>query len=221
LEAISQALFLNWVATPSQAKYPKDWREVSLDNVATFLNGLALQKFPSDGADSLPVIKIAQLRKGSTNGADRASSLIPPQYVVQDGDVLFSWSGSLEVELWCGGRGALNQHLFKVTSSKYPKWFYFLWTRHHLADFRATAAGKATTMGHIQRHHLAEARVYVPPTIELEKMNQIMLPLIDKLIANKLESRNLATMRDTLLPELSSGELSLKKLQINNDVIDT
>ena len=154
LESIARALFQSWFVDSNPAERPKDWREVSLDSIATFLNGLALQKFPPAADDSLPVIKIAQLRKGATDGADRASSKLPPEYIIEDGDVLFSWSGSLEVELWCGGRGALNQHLFKVTSSKFPKWFYFLWTRHHLPDFRATAAGKATTMGHIQRHHL-------------------------------------------------------------------
>ena len=202
LESIARALFQSWFVDSNPAERPKDWREVSLDSIATFLNGLALQKFPPAADDSLPVIKIAQLRKGATDGADRASSKLPPEYIIEDGDVLFSWSGSLEVELWCGGRGALNQHLFKVTSSKFPKWFYFLWTRHHLPDFRATAAGKATTMGHIQRHHLTEAKVLIPTAAEMEKMDRIMSPVINKLIANKLESRTLATVRDTLLPKL-------------------
>ena len=88
---------------------------------------------------------------------------IKPEYVVVDSDVLFSWSGSLEVEVWSGGRGALNQHLFKVASDKVPKWFYYFATRHHLPNFRAIAADKATTMGHIQRKHLTEARIAVAP----------------------------------------------------------
>src|SRR5690606_2645941 len=112
---------------------PKGWEANGLDEIATFLNGLALQKYPPESDEEfLPVIKIAQLRKGNTEGSDRASKNLKPEYIVNDGDVLFSWSGSLEVDLWCGGAGALNQHLFKVTSDKYPKWFYFLWTRLHL-----------------------------------------------------------------------------------------
>jgi len=105
-----------------------------LDKIATYLNGLALQKFPPGDGETLPVIKIAQLRKGDSSGADRCNIDVPNDYVVQDGDVLFSWSGSLEVELWCGGRGALNQHLFKVTSSDFPKWFYYLWTLQLVSD---------------------------------------------------------------------------------------
>ncbi|MBA3877824.1 MAG: restriction endonuclease subunit S [Anaerolinea sp.] len=192
---------------------PTGWQVSALDEIATYLNGLALQKYPPGGGGSLPVIKIAQLRSGHTDGADQASSDIPPAYVVEDGDVLFSWSGSLEVEIWCGGRGALNQHLFKVTSDRFPKWFYFLWTRHHLADFRAIAAGKATTMGHIQRGHLSATKAVVPPTSLLDAMTGRFQPLLEDLVAVRLQSRTLAALRDALLSKLISGELRVKDVE--------
>ena len=170
-----------------------------------------MQKFPPESeTEFLPVIKIAQLRAGHTNGADKASAQLRPAYIVEDGDVLFSWSGSLEVEMWTGGRGALNQHLFKVTSREVPKWFYYFATRQHLPDFRAIAAGKATTMGHIQRGHLTAARVAVPPPNEMAKFDAIIAPLLEKTINNALQARNLATLRDTLLPRLISGKLRIK-----------
>ena len=108
------------------------------------------------------MIKIAQLRRGSTEGADYANGNVSDEYVVNDRDLLFSWSGTLEAILWFGGKGALNQHLFKVTSARYPNWFCLLWIRHHLPWFRVIAASKATTMGHIKRSHLQEAKVVVP-----------------------------------------------------------
>ncbi len=123
--------------------------------------------------------------------------------------MLFSWSGSLEVELWCGGIGALNQHLFKVTSPEFPKWFYYLWTLYHLDEFRLIAADKATTMGHIQRGHLTAAKVLIPPRPLLDAMTRTMSPLIEKIVANPHQSRSLATLRDTLLPKLLSGEISV------------
>jgi type I restriction enzyme S subunit len=95
---------------------PNGWQVRGLDDIARFLNGLALQKYPPNNDRSLPVIKIAQLRAGNAVGADTASADIEADYIVEDGDVLFSWSGSLECVLWAGARGALNQHLFKVTS---------------------------------------------------------------------------------------------------------
>lgn len=186
---------------------PPGWEVRSLDRIASYLNGLALQKFPAGDRPTLPVIKIAQLRKGNAAEADRCDSGLPPDYIVYDGDVLFSWSGSLEVEIWCGGIGALNQHLFKVTSSEFPKWFYYLWTRHHLDEFRLIAASKATTMGHIQRGHLSAAKVVVPPRPLLDQMSKAMSPLVEQIIASRVQSRTLATLRDTLLPKLLNGEL--------------
>ena len=145
------------------------------------------------------------------SNADKASAQVPSAYIVENGDVLFSWSGSLEVDIWCGGRGALNQHLFKVTSDTYPKWFYFFWTRHHLNTFRDIAANKATTMGHIQRKHLTEAKVVCPPTKVIGEMTRVMAPLLDRMISARLESARLAALRDTLLPELLSGVLKVEE----------
>src|SRR5690606_2575650 len=143
------------------------------------------------------------------NGADRASARIKPEYGVADGDVLFSWSGSLEVEVWNGGPGALNQHLFKVTSDTVPKWFYFFATRHHLPAFRAIAAGKATTMGHIQRKHLTDAQIAVAPPKSMQEFDAIIGPIFDQYVSNAQQSRTLAQLRDALLPKLISGELRI------------
>lgn len=244
LEAIAQALFKSWFVDfdPVRAKadgrdpegvppevadlfpsefedselgeIPKGWTVRSLDSFATYLNGLALQKYPSESdLEFLPVIKIAQLRAGNTLGADRASAHLKPDYIVHDGDVLFSWSGSLEVEIWCGGDGALNQHLFKVTSDELPKWFYYLATRHFLPSFRETAAYKATTMGHIQRKHLTESRLALPPTGVLAALSDFVGPIVEKRITNYLQARELGALRDTLLPRLMSGKLRIPEIQ--------
>lgn len=201
-------LFPDRLVESKLGEIPEGWEMRSLDSIANYLNGLALQKFPPESkTEFLPVIKIAQLRAGHTNGADKASKQIKPEYVVVDGDVLFSWSGSLEVEVWNGGRGALNQHLFKVTSNEVPKWFYFFATRQHLSDFRAIAAGKATTMGHIQRKHLMEARIAVAPPESMKKFDAVIASQFDQLVSNAQQCRSLAQLRDTLLPRLISGEL--------------
>ncbi len=239
LEAMARALFKSWFVDfdPVRAKaegrdpglpqpladlfpdsfedselgeIPTGWAVRSLDEIAGFLNGLALQKYPPKDGRSLPVIKIAQLRTGDTTGADAANADLEPDYVVQDGDVLFSWSGSLECVLWTGGRGALNQHLFKVASAEFPKWFYYLWIHQHLADFRHIAAGKATTMGHIQRHHLSDAKVVVPGPDTLQAASDALSPLVQRVITTRIDSRTLAALRDTLLPKLISGELRVK-----------
>lgn len=210
MDAATAVLFPDAFEESKLGMIPKGWEVKPLDRIAHFLNGLALQKYPPNGDDYLPVIKIAELRRGTTESSGKASINIPQEYIVRDGDVLFSWSGSLTVCVWHGGKGALNQHLFKVTSKDYPKWFYYQWVNYYLPDFQAIAASKATTMGHIQRHHLSEALVIIPSKNILQAMDKIMMPLLEKTIGTNLESSQLSALRDFLLPKLMSGEIRVK-----------
>jgi len=221
LEEMAQALFKSWfidfdghapadLVDSPLGPIPRGWAVSSLDEVADFLNGAACQKYPAvTGDPSLPVIKIRELNQGVTAQTDRATASIPAKWHVADGDVLFSWSGSLVVTVWTGGRGALNQHLFKVSSTHFPRWYFLLWLRSHLPEFQGIASDKATTMGHIQRHHLTAAKCAVPPPEQVRRFGLALQPLIDRQVANELESRTLAELRDTLLPKLISGELRI------------
>lgn len=217
LESIAQALFKRWFVDfefPGYEKVkfvnglPEGWEEKSLDTIADFLNGLALQKYPPNKESFfLPVIKIRELNQGITEASDKASDAINTEYIIEDGDILFSWSGSLKVVIWGFGRGALNQHLFKVSSSKYNKWLYYFWLKEHLPTFIKIAEGKATTMGHIQRHHLTQAKVIIPNKNEMDKLDLCMNPILDKIIVNLKEIRHLIKTRDSLLPMLISGKV--------------
>ena len=139
-----------------------------------------------------------------------ANSDVPEEYVIDDRDLLFSWSGTLEAEFWFGGKGALNQHLFKVTSLHFPRWFSFHWIRQHLPWFRTIAASKATTMGHIKREHLQDAQVIVPSAAVLREADHVVAPLHDIQAQLMIESRKLAAMRDYLLPKLLSGNVGVE-----------
>lgn len=193
---------------------PSGWTKKPLSTIGRFLNGLALQKYPAkEGEPSLPVVKIAELRGGPTPKSARASINVPPDYVVNDGDHIFSWSGSLTHCRWIYGPGALNQHLFKVTALGVPAWLTYESVEQYLPNFQAIASGKAVTMGHIQRHHLDEALVAVPPAPTLSVINNVMLPLHDQLLALRLQSRTLSSIRDTLLSKLISGELRIAEAE--------
>ena len=195
---------------------PDGWQKSSLLGVADYLNGLAMQKYrPTDDEQGLPVLKIKELRQGSCDSSSElCSPSIKPEYIVHDGDVIFSWSGSLLVDLWCGGTCGLNQHLFKVTSPTYDKWFYYAWTNHHLQKFVAIATDMATTMGHIKREELAKAEVLIPPQSDYDRIGGLLAPLYDLVIANRIESRKLASLRDELLPQLMSGQLDVSEVSL-------
>jgi type I restriction enzyme S subunit len=221
LEAIAQTIFKELfvkftvngkkLKVNSKTDLPDGWTHKGLDEIADFLNGLPLQKYlPENEDDILPVIKIRELKSGITEQTDKASKKIEPQYIIDNGDVLFSWSGSLDIVLWCCGKGALNQHLFKVTSKKYPKWFYYYWILEHLPFFKSIAEAKATTMGHIQRHHLAEALVAVPDNGFIAFADSKIKPIFEHIILNNSQIQTLSKLRDALLPKLMKGEIRVK-----------
>ena len=139
--------------------------------------------------------------------------------MVHDGDLIFSWSGTLLLDFWAGGDAGLNQHLFKVTSESYPSWFYYMWTKHHLHKFIAMAKDRATTMGHIKRSALADSRVLIPEQGTLAELTNSMQPIVNQVITNKVECRKLSELRDALLPKLMSGDIDASKVditQLNN-----
>ena len=220
LEEMAQAIFKSWFVDfePFKDKpfhetelgmIPEGWEVVSLTDIATFTNGLAMQKFrPNYKEPHLPVLKIKELRQGfCDDSSEICIDDISDDFIADDGDIIFSWSGTLLVDIWCGGKCGVNQHLFKVTSENYNKWFFYFWIKRHLAEFIRIAKDKAVTMGHIKRGHLTNALVVVPNEKTMQNADKIFTPIIDRIIEAKIESKRLASLRDTLLPRLMSGEL--------------
>ena len=208
-------LFPDRLVNSEMGKIPEGWKVIPLDAIARFQNGLALQRFrPAQNEARLPVVKIAQLRAGEANSGEWASATIRPECIIEDGDVLFSWSGSLLVKTWYGGRAALNQHLFKVTSGRHPKWFYLNSLLSHLPAFRRIAQDKATTMGHIRRHHLTDTLCVVPPDAVIAGISDTFAWLLERQIANELVGRTSVALRETLLPKLISGEIRVRDAEM-------
>ena len=223
----AQALFKSWFIDFDPFKdgefeetelgfIPKDWKVVSLSAIADYINGLAMQKYrPTDGESGLPVLKIKELGQGRTDDSSElcSPSLIGSKYIIDDGDIIFSWSGTLMVKVWCGDKCGLNQHLFVVKPKEYPKWFAYQWTKHHLDNFIHIAKDKAVTMGHIKRGELDKAKIVVPDETNMATIDLMMKPLHNQIISNMKESRRLASLRDTLLPRLMSGELKVNEIE--------
>lgn len=221
LEQQAQAIFKSWFVDfkPFGGTMPNDWSISTLSTIADYLNGLAMQKFrPNKNEKGIPVLKIKELRQGFCDvQSDLCSLNIKPEYLINDGDVIFSWSGTLLLDFWCSGLCGLNQHLFKVSSEKYDKWFYYFWTKHHLDTFIAIAADKATTMGHIKREDLDKSEVLIPDNKTYKRLNSILSPLINLIIKNRVGNRQLTQLRDTLLPKLMSGEIDVSEVDISTD----
>lgn len=184
---------------------PKGWKVGSLLDIASYKNGLAMQNFePEPNEEFLPVIKIRELGLGTTDENSNVCTLkIPEDVKIYDEDIIFSWSGSLKVDIWVGGRAGLNQHLFKVTSKKFPKWFYYLWTKHHLDEFIRIADGNKTSLGHIKREHLENAIVLIPTQDKMEQMNFVQNSLMKKNIILKKQNQKLEELKSLLLGKMA------------------
>ncbi|OJY94857.1 MAG: hypothetical protein BGP25_06670 [Lysobacterales bacterium 63-13] len=186
---------------------PVGWNAGSLWDIATYTNGLAMQKFRPKGDDFLPVIKIKEMSDGFSSDTERASPLIGEKFIVDDGDILFSWSATLAVQIWARGRGALNQHIFKVTSETYPKSFIYFELLNYLGHFKMMAEKRKTTMGHITLDHLRQSAVVIPPLPLIKELDKLLRPTFDQCVGLSKQNLELAQLRDWLLPLLMNGQV--------------
>ena len=184
-----------------EKEIPEGWEVGNLTTIANYKNGLAMQNFESENEkEFLPVIKIRELNLGKTDlDSNKCIIEIPEEVKIDDGDLIFSWSGTLMIDFWVGGKGGLNQHLFKVTSKKFKKWFYYLATKFHLDEFIRIADGNKTSLGHIKREHLENAIVFIPEENQLIYFDGSMKILIENLINIKKETQKLEELKELLL----------------------
>lgn len=151
------------------------------------------------------------MHDGMSSETEWVRADIPEGVKVYDGDVLFSWSASLEVMLWAFGNGGLNQHIFKVTSKNgYPRSFYYYQLLHYIGVFKQMADARKTTMGHITQDHLKQSTIALPPNVEIaNKLEEKIKPIFDAIIKNNQQIITLTAQRDTLLPLLMNGQATV------------
>lgn len=179
-----------------------------LSSFAEFINGKAFTKGAS-GAGRV-VVRIAELNSGIGNSTVFSDADVDDKHLARPGDILFAWSGSLTLHRWYRDEAIINQHIFKVIPSDgVPHWLIYELLRSKLRDFKLIASDKATTMGHIQRKHLDEL-VLVPNDRSRDEIASIMDSLWQTALNAERENQTLATTRDALLPQLMSGNLTVK-----------
>ena len=192
---------------------PVGWHCGNLFEIAVFTNGLACQKFrPKDDEVPLPVIKIREMHDGISVDTEEVTSNIPESVKVYNGDVLFSWSASLEVMLWAYGLGGLNQHIFKVTSANdFPKSFYYFQLLDYVDVFKKMAEARKTTMGHITQDHLQQSTIAIPDHKDIaDKFEELISPIFKQIVKLQEEISNLIKQRDELLPLLMNGQITIE-----------
>lgn len=210
--ALFKARFADFVGHDDLAEseigpIPRGWSTKPVGDLARYVNGKAFTKF-GNGRGRM-VIRIAELRSGAGGSTVYSDHEAEPDFMAMPGDILFAWSGSLDVYRWHGPEALINQHIFKVTPKGYPAWLVFHALKYVMPHFQAIAADKATTMGHIKRADLQAFSMAIPPASDLKEHDAVLAPLFARSFAARKESETLAAIRDTLLPRLISGRLRI------------
>ena len=188
---------------------PEGWKVGNLYDIADFINGLACQKFrPISPANKLPVVKIGEMHSGITDQTEYVRDDIPEKHIINDGDILFSWSATLETILWTGGKAGLNQHIFKVNPKGFAKYYVFMQLSAYIINFIRMAEARKTTMGHITTDHLKQSRIALPPKYIAQQYSNTVATMFQMVIKNNEQNRELASLRDFLLPLLMNGQVT-------------
>ena len=241
LEAIAQALFKSWFVDfdPVRAKLdgrapegmdeataalfpdsfeeselglvPRGWRVDSIYRVSTLIYGapFASKQFNSNH-DGIPLIRIRDLR-------DEAPGVFTPEvhpkgYMVQPGDIVVGMDGEFRAYLWGGEPAWLNQRVCVFApKAGCPAAFVHRTVMPLLAAVEASET--ATTVIHLGKNDIDRFRILVPDERVLAAFGELTDGLYFKIVNNKQSARTLATLRDTLLPRLISGQLRLPEAE--------
>ncbi len=204
LEDTAQSIFRHrFVDSIDPNNLPNGWKMGCLTDCAEYLNGLACQKYESQNPEDLKVLKIRELSQGCCDSNSDRVKDIPSKFVINAGDVIFSWSATLMIKIWAGERCALNQHLFKVSSDTFPIWFYYFWTLSHIENWKRLISAKATSMGHIKREDLENAEIIIPPNSMIREVDSIISPIQKYQLQLNLEDNILRRILSNLLTNLA------------------
>ena len=188
---------------------PDGWEVGNLYDIAEYVNGLACQNYrPKESEKSLPVIKIREMNEGITADTEKVSASIPGKYRIYAGDILFSWSASLEIKIWTGETGGLNQHIFKVIPKGYfSKGYVYQQLSAYLVNFQKMAESRKTTMGHITSDHIKQSRILIPLKEIISAFNEKTFSIFNYQLSIEKETQKLTALRDRLLPLLMNGQV--------------
>ncbi len=216
IDAETAALFPDSFEESELGLVPIGWAACSVYDLATYINGAAYKAFdPNLERRGLPIIKIAELKSGVTAQTAYSEVAMPEKYRIQTGDILFSWSGnpdtSIDTFVWIHDQAWLNQHIFRVLPKAAEERSFLLQTLKHLRPvFAELARNKQTTgLGHVTVSDLKRLQIIKPERSVLKNFDSVVAPIHDKIFFNEQKAQTLATLRDTLLPRLISGQLRL------------
>lgn len=214
LEQQAGPLFKNWFVDfePFGGKMPEGWKEADIYSIANIIYGSPFaSKLFNTEKNGKPIIRIRDLK-------DQHSDVYTPEerddaYLIQPKDIVVGMDGEFRPYIWGSEPGWLNQRVC-VFENKRPKGkaFLFFSIKPLLDVVEKTQV--ATTVIHIGKKDFDKFQITLPTEDILDKFDELTDPILDQIVANRLENRRLAELRDTLLPKLMNGEIEVNEVRI-------
>lgn len=225
LEEMAQAIYREWfvhfrypghenakLVNSSIGEVPEGWSTVPLFEAADVGFGFSFKSARFSDVGPYPVIRIRDVPAGIT----RTFSDERPdeRYSVRDSDVLIGMDGVFHLRQWRGGDAWLNQRVARLRPENGMSGLHLmLGITRQIVEWNGAIVG--TTVAHLGKRHLEQVRLLVPP----EGLLQCITPFFDDVARQACSldqtSRQLAVMRDLLLPKLVTGQIDVSSLDLD------
>lgn len=213
LEKMAETLFRQWFV--EEAK--EDWKEGTLDDILTvkggttpstsepaYWNGAIHWTSPRDITNLNGIYLFDTERKITELGLSKISSGLLPT-----GTLLMSSRAPVGVLAFCEVPVAINQGYIAILDNKeYSKEFIYLWLKANIDVVHSFSNG--STFMEISKSAFKTLQLQIPPKKVLNNFQLLVKPLFDKIKSNQTQIRTLTALRDTLLPKLMSGEVTVE-----------
>ena len=219
LEEMAQAIFKNWFVDFEPFKdgkfvdselgmIPEGWKVGSPYKYVKVVYGAPYKsaKF-NDNGEGLPLIRIRDLK--DCNPQFYTPEILPQTEYVNMGDIVAGMDAEFVPHIWKGNMGLLNQRVCKLMpqQTSISNLFVLYLMKPELEFVQSYKTG--TTVSHLGKADIDKFVVVLPPLKVVEECSKILDSILQRIKNISAESRNLSTLRDTLLPRLMSGELEV------------
>ena len=210
MQALYKAWFVDYL--PFGGVKPESWTQADIYSLANIIYGapFASKQFNTEG-NGKPIIRIRDLK--DQQFATYTTEVHPKGYLLQPGDIVVGMDGEFRPYIWGNDEAWLNQRVC-VFENKRPNGKAFLYFTIKPLLFAIEQTQVATTVIHIGKKDYDAFEITLPDSSTLDSFDSLTSPMITRIVSNSFENKRLATMRDTLLPKLMSGEIDVSGIQL-------
>ena len=225
LEEQAKALFKSWFVDFEPFKggkfvdselglIPKGWSTGTIYSYIDVIYGAPYKSaLFNDKKQGLPLIRIRDLKTYTPQYYTK--EVLPNTEYVECGDIIAGMDAEFIPHIWRGEKGVLNQRLCKFVP-KYDyvsKYYIYSLVYPKLAFVQSYKVG--TTVSHLGKADIDRFKVIVPPEDIIMQYSKIVNSYFAEIVKVSNENQILSSLRDTLLPKLMSGEISVEEVSLD------